>query len=484
MDDMRERFLDLMEDDQTDPNVQYDLGRCYLDGRGVEKNGREAEKWLRRAAEQGHAKAKALLNSARTAAPAVKTVTKQNLPEWCQRAEDGDPEAQYQVAVYFRKASGSGAKEDVRRYLAQAAEQGHPKACLVLGKDLLKTDPVQAVQQLRNAADCGLAEASELLGMCYMQGNGVEQNPEEAERRFCKAAEQGNGEARLRMAMRYVKGDGVEQSRVKALSWVKRAEDAGVSNARERFERSCADWQAEQAKKRKEEKQRQAAARRAEEQRQAAARRAEEQRKAERQRRAEEQRQAAARRAEEKRRTEEKRRAEEQRRTEELIQQARLATEAAAQKREVWEGPLLVVVTWLAAGMPLGWLLTLTRWSLTRQVLGRIFFPFFLWSMRWLHPNLLLLLWVALYRVGRWRMDKLRERMNRPTSTLMRFFWEYGLRIYKWAGWGGVVAACVVSFFTEAGKGGILRIFTGIFTAGVCGAVVWGLLFYRRKVKK
>ena len=54
-------FLDLMESDQNDPNVQYALGRCYLYGAGVEQNGQEADKWLRRAAEQGHQEAAALL---------------------------------------------------------------------------------------------------------------------------------------------------------------------------------------------------------------------------------------------------------------------------------------------------------------------------------------------------------------------------------------------------------------------------------------
>ena len=49
----QERFWDLLEADQNDPDVQYALGLCYLNGDGTEPNGAEADKWLRWAAEQG-----------------------------------------------------------------------------------------------------------------------------------------------------------------------------------------------------------------------------------------------------------------------------------------------------------------------------------------------------------------------------------------------------------------------------------------------
>lgn len=51
----QERFWDLLEADQNDPDVQYALGLCYLNGDGTEPDGAEADKWLRRAAEPGTA---------------------------------------------------------------------------------------------------------------------------------------------------------------------------------------------------------------------------------------------------------------------------------------------------------------------------------------------------------------------------------------------------------------------------------------------
>jgi hypothetical protein len=44
-----------------DSDAQYNLARMYLDGAGVEKDGRQAARWLRLAAEKGHMPSQALL---------------------------------------------------------------------------------------------------------------------------------------------------------------------------------------------------------------------------------------------------------------------------------------------------------------------------------------------------------------------------------------------------------------------------------------
>ena len=44
-----------------DPNAQYNLARIYLDGAGVERDARQAARWLALAAEKGHMQAQALL---------------------------------------------------------------------------------------------------------------------------------------------------------------------------------------------------------------------------------------------------------------------------------------------------------------------------------------------------------------------------------------------------------------------------------------
>jgi TPR repeat protein len=44
-----------------DANAQYNLARMHLDGAGVDKDGREAIRWLFLAADKGHLQAEALL---------------------------------------------------------------------------------------------------------------------------------------------------------------------------------------------------------------------------------------------------------------------------------------------------------------------------------------------------------------------------------------------------------------------------------------
>ena len=41
-----DRFYDLMEENTDDASIQYEIGLCYLNGDGTEKDTAEAEKWL------------------------------------------------------------------------------------------------------------------------------------------------------------------------------------------------------------------------------------------------------------------------------------------------------------------------------------------------------------------------------------------------------------------------------------------------------
>ena len=231
-----DRFEELMESDLGDPEVQYQIGLCYQRGEGVEQDGAKAEMWLQRAAQHNHPEAIALLGELREpTVPLQEEVTGESLPDWCNRAEAGDPEAQYQVAMYFARNPLPGSGGEVRRYLTRAVEQGHGKACLSLAWELMNEDPDRAFQLLKNAADCGEMEALEDMGFCYAQGRGVPQDLAQAEQCFIRWAQQGDGEAKLALARRYKTGDLVPKHLGKALSWMRRAELAGLTDASERF---------------------------------------------------------------------------------------------------------------------------------------------------------------------------------------------------------------------------------------------------------
>lgn len=87
MDENREeRFYDLLEADENDAEAQYQIGLCYLNGDGTDKDTQKAETYFRRASELGHAAAAEMLgkDSIADQSPNTENVS---LPELCLRAE-------------------------------------------------------------------------------------------------------------------------------------------------------------------------------------------------------------------------------------------------------------------------------------------------------------------------------------------------------------------------------------------------------------
>lgn len=134
---------DLPSAESSDPESQFNLGLCYINGNGVTKNEREAAKWFRLAAEQGHIA------------------------------------AQYNLGVHY--ANGNGvAKDHVQavKWYRLAADQGDAVAQHNLGLCYAKgngvpVDQAEAFKWLRLAADQGGAHAQYDLGERYANGNGV-----------------------------------------------------------------------------------------------------------------------------------------------------------------------------------------------------------------------------------------------------------------------------------------------------------------------
>ena len=83
------------------------------------------------------------------------------------------------------------------------------------------------------AAQDGNAEAQFLLGKCYLDGTGVEQDFNKAEKWLKKAADQGHAEAQFLLGKCYQYGKGVEQDFDKAMKWIAMAADQGHAEAKE-----------------------------------------------------------------------------------------------------------------------------------------------------------------------------------------------------------------------------------------------------------
>ena len=77
----------------------------------------------------------------------------------------------------------------------------------------------------------GDADAQCHIGICYLNGDGVEQNAQEAVEWFRKAAEQGHADAQNRLGVRYDRGEGVSQNSEIAAQWFLKAAKQGHAKA-------------------------------------------------------------------------------------------------------------------------------------------------------------------------------------------------------------------------------------------------------------
>lgn len=84
---------------------------------------------------------------------------------------------------------------------------------------------------VKENAEHGDASAQVLLGLCYFDGKGVEQDYDKAIELWKKAAEQNNIDAQGWLGFAYHEGEGVPQNYAKALEWYSKAAEQGSLEA-------------------------------------------------------------------------------------------------------------------------------------------------------------------------------------------------------------------------------------------------------------
>lgn len=147
------------------PLVQYELGKLYQSGNGIDKDSKKATEWYKKAAEQGNADA-------------------QNDLAKCYYYGEGVEKNLLEAAVWYRKS----------------AEQGNAKAQNYLGEcyyygEGVKKNLYEAIVWYKKSANQGNAEAQYSLGHCYEHGAGVRRDLQEAISWYNKSATQGNENA-------------------------------------------------------------------------------------------------------------------------------------------------------------------------------------------------------------------------------------------------------------------------------------------------
>lgn len=199
--------------EQGHPGAQTNLGLLHFRGAGVERSVEKAARWYRAAADQGYAPAqnnlavlellghgvgrdvehaRALLTDARAGGDANAARIEDLLDSGTSlhehvalrdlelRAEAGEPEAQYELALTHYHGETPDA-ERAAHWFARAADGGHAKACTCYARMLLEglvveSDDQRAAAYLQVAADQGFAQAQYDLGLLHLRGRGVPQD--------------------------------------------------------------------------------------------------------------------------------------------------------------------------------------------------------------------------------------------------------------------------------------------------------------------
>lgn len=219
------------EASRGDADAQYFLGSCYTFGKGVVSSDSEALKWFLKAAEQGHMHAQFACFSKYAQGIGV-TESKEEAVKWLYKAaEQGYSEAQYLLGYWYTQGFGTAvSKEEAEKWYRRAAEQGVEKAKQALEelenerkaktaeqkrkeeehlaaerhrqKSVKKETPADGIKAYElgdyatafrifkeNADDNYIAQY--YLGLCYFNGQGVEESKTEAAKLYRKAAESG-----------------------------------------------------------------------------------------------------------------------------------------------------------------------------------------------------------------------------------------------------------------------------------------------------
>lgn len=223
--------------DNKNPEGQYELGMCYLRGKGVDKDTKSAVRYFKLSAEKGFAdaqyrlaacleqgvgidrdkdKAKEWLNKAvkQNNVDAISylgrcyyngTLMTQDYKmavKYFQKVADTDSKAQFFLGECYRL--GHGVKKDTKLSLdwfKKASAQGHSGAQVKIGEYYLDQQKnKEAFDYFSKAAKAGDVDGLFYLGLCHEKGIGVKKDMTTAKSWYQKAANKGSDKAKKKLA--------------------------------------------------------------------------------------------------------------------------------------------------------------------------------------------------------------------------------------------------------------------------------------------
>lgn len=164
--------------------------------------------------------------------------TSVSLEELIENAEQGDAQAQFELANFL--IQNEGMPEKITELLTLSAQQDYLPAVTNLGINYYFGDYGEQSYELSAAlfsksAKLGDASAQYYLGLSYLNGTGVPKNEQNGVKLLMLAANAGMPYAQFELAKCFELGIGIEQNLFEAVSWYAYAAKSGLSEASERF---------------------------------------------------------------------------------------------------------------------------------------------------------------------------------------------------------------------------------------------------------
>ncbi|WP_346209919.1 tetratricopeptide repeat protein [Aeromonas salmonicida] len=175
--------------------------------------------WFEQAAKREHAESQLVLARWYSKQPGADA----DAIKWLERAAElGNRDAQYLLGERYAQGQGVAKRPDFSlRWNDKAAAQQQPDALLRQAKQAAPTDAFAAYQR---AANAGSAEAELWLGMAYMAGKQVPEDPALGRYWLELAAGHGSHEAEYQLSLQPVEQE-------QQVYWLKKAADGGVTQA-------------------------------------------------------------------------------------------------------------------------------------------------------------------------------------------------------------------------------------------------------------
>lgn len=228
-----ELLLQAAEAGSTDAMV--DLGDCYNDGEGVEKDNATAFNWYIKAAENGNPKGNAAMGIAYYKTDFLDLEQDLDKAEkYLLKAAESDLTIAQGILsiVYYEKEL-----YDKSKYWALIGSQlNDTNSLLTLGLiyrngNGVEIDEKKAFDYLKKAADGGNQIGQYLVGTIYEEGDGVPQDYDKARMYYTMAAEQNDEDALYKLGNLYVHGHGTDSDVEKAIQLFEKASEYGNIDA-------------------------------------------------------------------------------------------------------------------------------------------------------------------------------------------------------------------------------------------------------------